>query len=99
MFISVQPKPICNEGVESFKHKQEALSKKSVFSVVMPVQSCQKNQKGIATCKRAGANCDSLGTPTHTASPPRDGHRARSSRPCTLHDPVSSPEASLTPPS
>lgn len=29
LLISVQPKPICTEGVESLKRKQEALSKKA----------------------------------------------------------------------
>lgn len=67
-----------------------------------PLQCCyagaimSKKQNGIATCKRAGAISDSPGAPTHTASPPRGRHGARSSGPCSLRDPVSSPGASRT---
>lgn len=63
MFISVQPKPICNEGVESFKHKQEALSKKSIFSVVMPVQSCQKTKKASPPAKEQALTLTALELP------------------------------------
>lgn len=65
MLLSLQPKPICNEGVESLKHKQEALSKKkSLFSVGMPVQSCQKNKKASPPAKEQAL------TPTALELPP-----------------------------
>lgn len=48
---SVQPKSICSEGAESHQHKQEALSKKSLVSVVTPVQSCQKHKKASPPAK------------------------------------------------
>lgn len=51
---------------------QEALSK-SLVSVVMLVQSLQEKktkpqQQRSITAKRAGANTDSFGAPTHTAA-------------------------------
>lgn len=46
-----------------------------------------ETQKGIATCKRAGAGSDSPGAPTHGSSPPRDGHAAPAVAPCAQHRP------------
>lgn len=88
VLLSLQPKPICKEEVESLKHRREALSKKA-SSVLLRRCNHVKKQKGIATCKRAGANSASLRTPTHTASPLRDGHGAHSLGPHTLWHPWS----------
>lgn len=50
-----------------------------------------ETQKGITTCKRAGAGSDSPGAPAHGSSPPRDGHGAPAVAPCAQQHPGRAP--------
>lgn len=63
MLIPVQPKPICNEGVESLKHKQEALSKKASSVLLCRCNHVKKNKTASPPAKEQALTLTALELP------------------------------------
>lgn len=88
----VQPKPICSEGVESLKHKQEGLSKKASSVLLCWSNHVKKTKKASAPAKEQALTLTASELPPHH-QPSKRWHGAPSSGPCTLCDPIPSPGA------
>jgi len=85
MLLSAQPEAICNEGVESLKHKQEALSKKASSVLLRWCNHVKKPKNASPPAKEQAL------TPTALNSHPRRQRSGRWARSLFLGCPHSVP--------